>query len=44
MTQPVVNELDQVFKDTIALRHTTHHLWSVVSLAAGGGTRPGEWR
>jgi uncharacterized damage-inducible protein DinB len=27
-----------------ALRHTTHHLGSLVSLAASGGTKPGEWR
>ena len=27
-----------------ALRHTTHHLGSLASLAASGGTRPGEWR
>jgi len=27
-----------------ALRHTTHHLGSLASLAASGGTQPGEWR
>jgi hypothetical protein len=27
-----------------ALRHTTHHLGSLASLAASGGTKPGEWR
>jgi hypothetical protein len=27
-----------------ALRHTAHHLGSLASLAATGGTQPGEWR